>query len=143
MAWEWIKSNLPTLMAIGGLAWYTAADNATMKAKVDESERYRAARSALTDGNFEKVNFRIDGLSDLPLRVKALEEQQKALIARLDRISDAVTTGQERLRGDFAAATDSLRKDVAAVSTKVEVLSDRLGVRAPQRTSLPISEKGG
>lgn len=142
MAWEWIKSNLPTILAIGGLAWYTAADNATMKAKMDESERYRTSRSVLTDGNFDKVNRRIDTLSDLPLRVAALEEQQKALVARLDRIADAVTTGQERLRGDFAQATDAIRKDVAGVVTKVEVLSDRLGVRQ-QRTSLPIQERGG
>lgn len=142
MAWEWIKSNTPTIIAIGGLFWFTATDNATMKQKMDEGERYRTHRSTQTDSNFEKVNTRIDAFADLPLRVKALEGQTEALNARLDRIADAITTGQERLRGDFAAATDAIRKDVAGVVTKVEVLSDRLGVRQ-ERTQLKAMPTGG
>lgn len=142
MAWEWIKSNTPTIIAIGGLFWYVAADNATMKQKMDEGERYRTQRSQQTDGNFLKVNERIDRFADLPLRVASLEEQTKAITARLDRIADAVTTGQERLRGDFATATEAIRRDVAGVVTKVEVLSDRLGVRQ-ERTQLKTEPNGG
>lgn len=142
MAWEWIKSNLPTIIAIGGLTWYTATDNATMKADMGESKRYREMRSQQTDLNFEKVNQRIELFADLPLRVKALEEQSKALNARLDRIADAITVGQERLRGDLANTSEAIRKDVADLTTKVEVISDRLGART-QKTELKTPATGG
>lgn len=142
MAWDWIKQNTPTLIALGGLFWYVATDNATMKAKMDEGERYRTARSVQTDTNFEKVNNRIEAFADLPLRVKALETQTLALTDRLDRIANAIATGQESLRRDFATSTEAIRKDVANVVVKVEVLSDRLGVRQ-ERTGIRPVPTGG
>lgn len=92
-----------------------------------------------------ETRVKLGDLADMPIRVKALEEQQKAINARLDRIADAVTIGQERLRQDINSAFGPLQKEIQAVGTKVEVLSDRLANRSigPQRTSFPGNEKGG
>lgn len=82
------------------------------------------------DDRFQtETKVKLETFSDIPIRVKALEEQNKAINSRLDRIADAISAGQEQLRRDLAAQVEPIRKDVQAVGTKVEVLADRLTTR--------------
>lgn len=116
---------LPIILAIiGGFSAYR--DLQEQVSNLDQRGRMRMESS---DKFQTETKLKLDSVADIPIRVKALETQQQAISDRLDRISDAITTGQEALRRDLAASTDTLRKDVAILGTKVEVLSDRMGVR--------------
>lgn len=115
MTWDWVKGNIPTIIAIGGLFWYTAQDNAKIKAQLDETDRYRNTRSAQTDKNFADVNAALKSMSDLPYRMGAQEGKTQALNDRVDRLADAILGSQE-----------AIRKDIAGLSTKVEVLGSKI-----------------
>ena len=125
---------LPLLLAFWAGYSDLREDVTTLNQKSSQQEQSQA-----------ETKVKINDLADMPIRVKALEEQQKAINSRLDRIADAVTAGQERLRQDITNSFAPLQKEIQAVGTKVEVLSDRLGPRiGPQRTSLPaVMGKGG
>ena len=119
-------------LIIGGFnAYSNLADRITVldtrgKARMESSDQFQAETKA-----------QLQAVADLPLRVKAVEEQQKFLSDRLERIADLVRSGQDQLRLDLAAAIEPVRKDVAAVSTKIEVLADRVGPRKGDRIAAP------
>lgn len=127
MTWDWVKGNIPTIIAIGGLFWYTAQDNANIKAHLDENDRYKTTRSAQTDKNFADVNSALKNMSDLPYRMGAQEGKTQALNDRVDRLADAILGSQE-----------AIRKDIAGLSTKVEVLGSKIDTfsEKPQAGSL-------
>ena len=134
MAIDWIKSNIPTIIAIGGVFWYTASDNATMKAQLAESERYRAARSQQTDANFANINASLQRMSDLPFRMGAQEGKTQAVNDRVDRLADTILASQE-----------AIRKDISALSTKVEVVDSKVTTLAdrPKPGSPELSRPRG
>lgn len=109
-------------LVIGGFgAYYGLQDQIN---RMDERAKMRVG---ISDTFQLETKTKLDLLSNIPLRVSAVEEQQKNINMRLDRIADIITAGQDAMRRDLAAAIEPVRKDVAAVGVKVEVLSDRLG----------------
>lgn len=115
--------NVGTLLAIflaiiGGLYKF-----ATLENRVDTIDQRGLARIPVTDKNFADINAILRSQSDLPFRVAAVETEQKNLNARIDRVAEIMLNGQDLSRKDLAAAVESIKKDVSAVGTKVEVLS--------------------
>lgn len=126
MIWNWTRSNIPTIIAIGGLLWYQAANDATMKAKMDEGDRYRASRSAFIDS-------KLDALQDNPLRIKALEEQVHAANDRADRMLELVQSNQAAVNNQMQQGFDQVRKDISSLSSNVAVINSKLQTTVPGR----------
>lgn len=121
---------LPLLVA--GFLGYSA-----LQVQVNRMDERGLSRIAGADRFQMETKAKLDSLADLPSRMGAVESAQRAINDRLDRITDAITTGQDQLRRDLAAAVEPLRLEVQKVGTKVEVLSDRLGTRS-QPTSYKV-----
>lgn len=118
--------NLGTIVAIivaciGGLYKF-----ASLEGRVENMDDRGKGRISLTDKNFADINARLESIQDIPFRMGAQEAGLKNANERMDRLSEALLTGQETLRKDFNNAVDSIRKDVNAVGTKVEVLGTKL-----------------
>jgi hypothetical protein len=119
---NWATVNFPTILAIAGMgvgAIYGYADLQNRLAKVEE---YRVSRSAVTDRKFDDVQEALEPLVNLPYRVGALEQQQLATNLRIDRMTEILTNTMELIR-----------KDVATLSTKVEVLSSKIDTITPTK----------
>lgn len=111
-------------LILGGIgAYYNLADRMTA------AETRGKLRGDIADNFQAETKAKLTAVQDLPMRVTALETQQKEINLRLDRLGDLILSGQDTLRRDLATSTETLRKDVASLGTKVEVLSDRMGVR--------------
>lgn len=119
-------------MLVAGFLGYSA-----LQVQVNRMDERSLSRIAGADRFQMETKAKLDSLADVPSRMGAVEASQRALNERLDKMTDAITTGQDQLRRDLAAAVEPLRLEVQKVGTKVEVLSDRIGSR-PQPTSLKI-----
>lgn len=120
-----IGTLLPLLVAVISLVAYIK----NIEGRVETQAQSSVMRSSIADNFYAGTNKRLDELSDIPLRVKAVEDQQKEIRQELTRIADAVIAGQDRLRSDLSAAIEPVRKDIANLSTRVEVIADRVGGR--------------
>lgn len=116
------------LACIGGLYKFSS-----LEGRVDNIDDRGKNRSAMTDKNFADINAKLQTIQDIPFRMGSQEAGLKAANERMDRLSEVLITGQENLRKDFNNAVDSIRKDVNAVGTKVEVLGTKL--EANQQTN--------
>lgn len=129
---NWFNVNVPTILAVLGVAWGISTYINDMQNAIEEIERYRVSRGQSTDEKFNRINNTLEKLNDLPTRVTTVETQILATNARLDRLVENLTNSVE-----------ALRKDVNVVGTKVEVLSSKIdsinGV--PKRAS--FSRGGG
>ena len=133
MAINWTNVNVPTILAVAGAAWGVFSYIQGLDSRLTKMEEYRVTRSAVTDDKFEQISRanavqdqKIDGLgsllSNLPYRVGVLESAILETGKRMDRMSDAVIQGR-----------DETRKDLNAVSVKLEVISSKLDDIVPQR----------
>lgn len=119
-----------TLACIGGLYKFTS-----LESRVDNMDDRGKARIMSTDKNFADINASLDSIKDIPFRMGAQEAGLRNANERMDRLSEALLTGQEQLRKDFNNAVDNIRKDVNAVGTKVEVLGTKLEAAQTNRTA--------
>lgn len=110
-----------------------------LQIQVNRMDERSVGRIKIADTFQAETKAKLDAIADNPMRIKALEEQNKATNARLDRLADVIVNGQDQLRRDLAATVEPLRKDIQTVGTKVEVLSERLGERLGARNPQPTS----
>lgn len=114
------------LAAVAGIYWLSTLEGG----QKNQAVQILAVQQSLGD-----LRIRMESLYDNPIRIKALEEQQKATNSRLDRLADTIISSQETMRRDMNAAFEIIRKDINGVSTKVEVLSSKIGDPAQAPTT--------
>lgn len=133
VVWQWLRINVPTLLAIGGLVWYTAANNTSTLARIDAIEKSRVERSKEADAKFSAINSnmaalsqKVDPIGNVTYRVGVVEGQINETNKRLDRLAETILN-----------SLDLIRRDVNGLSTRIEVLSNKVDAITPQRrTSL-------
>jgi hypothetical protein len=130
MTWDWVKGNIPTIIAVGGLFWYTAQDNATMKALQQSEKQERMERQVEIDRAFSDIKSQIAPIGNLVYRVSVLE-------TGLMEISRQNALNIEA----FRKTGNEISRDVNTLSTKVEVLTSRIETLAGQRVQKTLFMK--
>ncbi|WP_099868242.1 hypothetical protein [Pararhizobium haloflavum] len=119
---NWITVNVPTIIAIaagimaGTWAW------AELTSRIATIESAREMRSQANDQKFAEINTSIAGLrqavtpmDNLSYRVGVLEGSLGETNDRIDRLSETIISSLELIR-----------RDVNGLSTRVEVLSQKI-----------------
>lgn len=133
MAVNWTQVNVPTILAVAGAAWGIFSYIQGFDSRLMKMEDSGVTRSVATADKLEQINRanaiqdeKIDGIvqlvSNLPYRVGVLERAVSETGERIDRMSDLLIQGR-----------DETRKDLNAVSVKLEVISSKLDDILPQR----------
>ena len=118
----WRTLNIPNLLAIAGATIGIVTYINNLDARLANVEEYRVTRGAITDKKFDDIQATLSPLQSMPYRVNILEQQATAINVRIDRFTEIISTNLELLR-----------KDVNALSTKVEVLSQKIDGMAPEK----------
>lgn len=119
LIWQWLRINVPTILAIGGLVWYTAQNNAATYARLHALENSSAGITASVNA----LVARVEPLGNVTYRVQVLETQAAETSKRIDRFSETIVN-----------SLDLIRRDVNGVSTRIEVLSQKID-SLPSNTS--------
>lgn len=108
----------------------------SLEERVNNTEQFRASRTAQTDKNFVDLGVLVKSTQDavfkqssevnnLTYRMGQNEERLTNADKRMDRIADSVLQ-----------SVDAIRKDVGALSTKVEVMNQKIDSLDVPRTPL-------
>ncbi len=121
---NWLRFNVPSIMAIlaAGLGVVTYVNQ--LDARLEKLEEFGATRAVSTDKSLDEVQTSITQLTNMPYRVQILEQQQLAVNLRIDRFTETISNTMELLR-----------KDVNALSTRVEVLGTKIDALTPENRS--------
>lgn len=114
--------NVPTIVAVlgvgAGIVGYASgikADAVELRTRLEQLEQYRVSRSQTTDRHFDNVQEELAKLANVPHRMSVVENQVVVVNARIDRFTELLSSTLE-----------AIRKDIAGVATKVEVLGTKL-----------------
>lgn len=129
MAVKW-DVNLGTLVPIGialftGAIWVNSSI-VGLEARLNQTENFRAQRTAQTDTNFVNLTAAVRSMQEaaakqnadvgnLTYRMGQTEANITAANQRIDRVADSVLS-----------SVDSIKRDVGALSTKVEVMNQKI-----------------
>lgn len=123
--------NVPTIASVVavGITIITYAsgiksDAVELRTRIDQIEAYRVSQNAQLDRHFDDVQGKLDEFNGVPHRLGVVENQVTVVNARIDRFTELLSTTLE-----------AIRKDIANVATKVEVLSSKLDQEKQTRAS--------
>jgi len=114
MAINWTQVNVPTIIAVAGVAWGTISYINKLDGRIESLERSNA--TVLTEMSYTK---------DIPFRVAAMEKNYETMVRRLDNIGEAIIQNM-----------GAVQKDINALGTKVEVLTSKIEDITPQKKSM-------
>lgn len=119
---NWRTFNIPSLItvvvtAIGMVTYVNSLD-----ARVAKLEDNGATRATVADKKFDEIQQGLNTLNNMPYRVGILEQQATAINIRIDRFTEVITNTMELIR-----------KDVGALGTKVEVMSNKIDNLSPEK----------
>lgn len=142
MAVKW-DFNLGTLIPVG-LALFSGAiyintQLTSLEARLTQSESFRAQRTAQTDANFVQLTSAVRAMQDnsakqnadignLTYRMGQGEARQQEADKRMDRIADSVLS-----------AVDSIKRDINALNTRIELMTQKIDNLDVPRTQRPRS----
>jgi len=115
---NWRTFNIPSLLTAIGTAVAVVTYVNSLDARLAKVEE----RSVITDKKFDDIQKSLDPLVNMPYRVNVLEQQATAINQRIDRFTEVITGTMELIR-----------KDVGDLSTKVEVLSNKIDNLTPAK----------
>ncbi len=112
---NWYRFNIPSLItvvvtAIGMVTYVNSLD-----ARVAKLEDNSVSRAIVADKKFDDIQLSLATLNNMPYRVGILEQQATAINLRIDRFTEVISSTMELIR-----------KDVATLGTKVEVMSSKI-----------------
>lgn len=113
MAINWTQVNVPTIIAVAGVAWGTISYINKLDGRIEMLEKSNA--SVLTEMSFTK---------DIPFRVSSMEKNYETMVHRLDNIGEAIIQNM-----------GAVQKDISTLGTKVEVLTSKIEDLTPARKS--------
>lgn len=119
---NWYRFNIPSLVTVivTAIGMVTYVNN--LDARLAKVEEYRVTRSAVTDKKFDDIQTALAPLTNMPYRVGILEQQATAINVRIDRFTEILSNTLELIR-----------KDVNGLSTKIEVLSNKVDNLSPEK----------
>jgi len=141
MSINWFTVNVPTILPVPAATWGIVTYLNNLDNRVRQGENYRITRGTQTDKNFvdltavihtlqESSNKQDVSQANITYRMGQMEATVAQQNARMDRIADSVLDSVERIK-----------KDLGGVSTKVEVLNqkvDSLDVPRTRRSVMPL-----
>lgn len=117
---NWGTINIPTILSVLGLIWYTATHVERQDSRLDTIESSRADSRTDINQRFQAVDQRIAPIENLVYRMNTLEtvvqKNNEAVNARIDRQTDAL---------------QDIRTSIGNLSTSFEVLSQKIENNLP------------
>lgn len=119
---NWITINVPTIISIVTAIMIGTWGWANTNNRISSVEKARDTRTIQTERRFDEINNSIAGLREsvtpldnITYRVGVLEGSLSETNDRIDRLSEAILS-----------SLDLIRRDVNGLSTRVEVLSQKI-----------------
>lgn len=113
---NWGTFNVPTILSVLGLLWYTATHTERQDARIDAIEISRASRSIELNSSIMALQAKVAPIDNLLYRLTVVEQGVADVNRRVDRQSDSL---------------QGVRDDIAGLSTKFEVLQQRIEAVLP------------
>lgn len=124
--------NIPTIIAIAGVLWWTATKQERQDARLDTFDTYiqtrekeRTLRSAEINKVLEALTVKVSPLDNLTYRVTVAEQKIDAGLADVNRRVDRVGDSLQGIRDDFSV-----------LSSKIEVLTEQVKAAFPKKAEL-------
>lgn len=123
---NWRTFNIPSLITVLGAAIAVVTYVNGLDARLAKVEENSVSRSEVSDRKFDDIQLALGTLNNTPYRVGILEQQATAINIRIDRFTEVISNTMELIR-----------KDVGALGTKVEVMSNKIdSLSADKRAEL-------
>jgi predicted nucleic acid-binding Zn-ribbon protein len=137
---------IPIGMALFAGAIYINTQLTSLEARLNQTESFRASRTAQTDQNFVQLTAAIQAMqnniakqnaetSNLNYRMGQNEAGIEAASKRMDRIADTVLTAVESIKRDLG----TLSTEVKLGTQKTDTLSSKIDSLDVPRTQRPRS----
>lgn len=124
LQFNWATINVPTIVSVLGLLWYTATHTERQDNRLEGIETGRAEAKVIYDKRIEFLEMQVAKIGNLEYRMTTSEAKIDAnnisVNARLDRFSDAF---------------QDIRGSISALSTSFEVLSTKIDNALPLKKS--------
>lgn len=114
--------NVPTLLAVAGVFATIVTGWNALGARIEKIEQSRGIILPLFEAKFADLSTRLSILDTIPYRVAVAEGRIEETGKRIDRLSESIV-----------AALETIRKDVAGLSTRVEVLTGKIDALADRK----------
>lgn len=122
---NWGTFNVPTIISVLGILWYTATHYERQDARIEAIESSRIARSTEINTSILGLQSKVAPIENLSYRLTVVEQGVADVNRRVDRQSDSM---------------QGIRDDIGALSTKFEVLSQKIeGILPEKRAELEKS----
>ena len=120
--------NIPTILAVAGVLWWTAAKQERQDARLDTFDTYistrekeRTQRSAEINRMLEALTAKVSPLENLTYRITVTEQGIADVNRRVDRVGDSM---------------QNIRDDVSNLSSKIDVLTEQVKAAFPRKADL-------
>lgn len=109
---NWGVFNIPTILAVAGVLFYTAQKQERQDARLDTIEQNRLA----TDKAIDEIKNAVAPISNLTYRVTVTEQGIVAGNSRVDRVVDSLGGKLDNI----SESVNTLRTDVKVLSQKID-----------------------
>jgi len=127
--------NLGTLLPLLALALAGWDRYAALEAKVQVIDQRGLARMQISDTFQAETKKALADVASAPKDIVELKKGQEVANARMDRLADLMISGQDAMRQTMQTGFDLLRKDMSAISTKVEVVGSKVDMMTGKPSS--------
>jgi len=117
---NWGVFNIPTILAVGGLLWATADRAARQDARLEAIENSRIQRSVEINKVIEQLTTKVVLIDNMQYRLTIAEQGLSDVNRRADRINESVSSRLDRVQ-----------ESINTLTTKFEVLDQRLRAAIP------------
>jgi len=128
---NWLRINVPSIAAIVSAAIFISMYVQSLASDVRKIEENRSTSRSLLDKDLDSIKQQLSLVSSAPLRLDLLEKNLAATNARMDNYLQMLGT-----------KIDNIGDRVGGLTTKVEVLSQKIDTITPQerptRSSYPL-----
>lgn len=120
--------NIPTIIAVAGVLWWTATKQERQDARLDTFDVYintrekeRTLRSAEINKMLETLTTKTSPIENLTYRITVTEQGIADVNRRVDRVGDSM---------------QNIRDDVGSLSSKIDVLTEQVKAAFPKKAEL-------
>lgn len=126
--------NIPTILAVAGVLWWTATKQERQDARLDTFDVYintrekeRTLRSAEINKMLETLTTKTSPIENLTYRITVTEQGIADVNRRVDRVGDSM---------------QNIRDDVGSLSSKIDVLTEQVKAAFPKKAELDNTPLG-
>jgi cell division protein ZapA (FtsZ GTPase activity inhibitor) len=119
---NWLRINVPSIAAVIMAAVTLTVYIQKLEGRLDVIEQSRQARSVVSDKNFDEIQDKLKPLDNVTFRLDQMDKRDDAQDARIDKLLEIM-----------GGKLDGVVDRVNVLSTKVEVLSQKIDSITPQK----------